>query len=78
MQTAQQLPATTARPNSSYRGLTPAAQAHRRRCRSLPPVQAGEAERLMAEFLATRGVTACPTRYAAPIEQRTLFSRSGR
>jgi hypothetical protein len=36
------------------------AQAHRRRCMSLPPLQAGEAERLMAEFLATRGVSVCP------------------
>jgi hypothetical protein len=28
-----------------------AAQAHRRRCMGLPPLQVGEAERLMAEFL---------------------------
>ena len=28
-----------------------AAQAHRRRCMSLPPLQAREAERLMTEFL---------------------------
>jgi hypothetical protein len=77
MQTARQLPATPARPNRSYGVLTPAAQAHRQRCRSLPPVQAGEAGRLMAEFLATRSITACPTRYAAPIEQRPRFSHSG-
>lgn len=77
MEMAQQLSADTVRPNSSYCGLTPA-QAHRRRCRSLPPVQAGEAERLMADFLANRSITACPTRYAAPIEQRPLFPRSGR
>jgi hypothetical protein len=57
--------------------LTPEAQAHRRRCKSLPPMQAGEAERLLAGFLATRGVTACPTRYAAPIEQRSHLSRTG-
>ena len=47
------------------------AQAHRRRCMSLPPLQAGEAERLMAEFLATRGVSVCPTRYALPTAQRS-------
>ena len=51
------------------------AQAHRRRCKSLPPLQAGEAERLMAEFLATRGVTACPTRYAVPTAQRSQDER---
>jgi hypothetical protein len=77
MQTAQQIPATTVRSNRSYGVLTPAAQAHRRRCMSLPPVQAGEAERLMADFLAINGVTACPTRYAAPIEQRSQLARNG-
>ena len=77
MQTAQQFRATTAEPNISYRGLTPAAQEHRRRWRSLPTVQAGEAERLMTDSVATKSITARPTRYAAPIEQRTLFSRSG-
>jgi hypothetical protein len=46
-------------------------------CRSLPPIQAGEAERLVAAFLAARTVTACPTRYAAPIEQRPHLTRSG-
>jgi hypothetical protein len=45
--------------------------------RSLPPIQAGEAERLVAAFLAARTVTACPTRYAAPIEQRPHLTRSG-
>ena len=77
MQTAPQFSATTARSTRSYGVLTPAAQAHRRRCMSLPPVQAHEAERLMGDFLATKGVTACPTRYAAPIEQRSQFARSG-
>lgn len=77
MQPAQQIPATTTRSNRSYGVLTPAALAHRRRCMSLPAVQAGEAERLMADFLATRGVTACPTRYAAPIEQQSQLARSG-
>jgi hypothetical protein len=57
--------------------LTSNARAHRMRCKSLPPMQPGEAERLMAGFLATRNVTACPTRYAAPIEQRSHLARSG-
>jgi hypothetical protein len=52
-------------------------RAHRLRCKSLPPLQPGEAERLMAGFLATRDVTACPTRYAAPIEQRSHLARTG-
>ena len=76
MQTEQQLPTLTAVPSRSFAGRTPEGMAHRRRCKSLPPVQPGEAERLMADFLATRGVTACPTRYAAPIEQRSQLSRS--
>jgi len=50
-------------------------ESHRRRCRNLPPIQAGEAERLVAGFLATRGVTPCPTRYAVAIEQRPLLTR---
>ncbi len=52
-------------------------RAHRLRCKSLPPLQPGEAERLLAEFLATRDVTACPTRYAAPVEQRSYPARNG-
>jgi hypothetical protein len=46
------------------------AHQHRRRCQSLPPIEAGEAERLVVGFLATRDITACPARYAAPVEQR--------
>jgi hypothetical protein len=57
--------------------LPPDAHAHRQRCKALPPVQPGEAERLTAEFLANRGVTSCPTRYAAPIEQVPQFLRKG-
>ena len=34
--------------------------AHRLRCRSLPPMQAGEAARLVAEFLASRGSLPVP------------------
>jgi hypothetical protein len=52
-------------------------RAHRLRCMSLPPLQPGEAERLLAGFLATRDVTACPIRYAAPVEQRSHLPRSG-
>lgn len=41
---------------------------HRQRCRSLPPLRHGEAERLVAEFLASRGsVTVCPPAYLVPI-----------
>jgi hypothetical protein len=53
-----------------YGGLTTKSHAHRLRCKQLPPMQAGEAERLVAAFLATNAVTACPERYAAPVEQR--------
>ncbi len=74
MQAAQQVPATTA---ASNRGRLTPAQAHGRRCKTLPPMQPGEVERLMADFLAARGVTACPTRYLVPIEQLPLLMRTG-
>ena len=35
-------------------------------------MQAGEAARLVAEFLASRGITRCPARYAAAHATRTL------
>ena len=73
MQTARKQPST----NRSRAALTPAALAHLRRCTSLPPMQPGEADRLKADFLATKAVTVCPTRYAVPIEQRPQFMRSG-
>jgi hypothetical protein len=38
---------------------------HCKRCRDLPPLQKGEAERLVAEYLATRDVTVCPVAYVA-------------
>ena len=43
------------------------AAAHRARCRDLPPLRHGEAERLVAEFVATRGVTQCPAAYLAAV-----------
>jgi len=46
------------------------ATAHKLRCKTLPPLKPGEHERLLAEFLATKSVTTCPPRYAAPTEQR--------
>jgi hypothetical protein len=52
-------------------------RAHRLRCQSLPPMQAGESARLVADFLATRKITSCPTRYAVPVEQRLQPARSG-
>jgi hypothetical protein len=57
--------------NCSLEMMTPAA-AHRRRCKSLPPMRPGEADRLIADFLAAKSITVCPTRYAAPVEQRLL------
>jgi hypothetical protein len=56
--------------SSGFGGLTTKAHAHRLRCKQLPPIQAGEAERLVEAFLATNSITACPTRYVAPVEQR--------
>jgi len=44
-------------------------QAHRRRCKTLPPLRPGEHERLVREFLAVKSITLCPTRYAAPVER---------
>ena len=70
MQTQPQLPAATNRSELFIGALTPDAQAHRQRRKTLPPMQPGEAERLMAEFLASRTVTACPVRYAVAVEQR--------
>jgi hypothetical protein len=55
--------------------MGPAAIAHLLRCKSLSPVQPGEADRLVADFLAAKSITACPTRCAAPIEQRPQISR---
>jgi hypothetical protein len=49
--------------------------AHRQRCKRLPAIQADEANVLMAAFLATRHVTLCPTRYAAPTAQGLPFPR---
>jgi hypothetical protein len=57
-------------------GLPMKANAHRLRCKRLSPMQPGEAEHLVADFLASRGVTACPARYAAPVEQRTHLTRN--
>ena len=59
----------------SLPGTFAKAESHRRRCSNLPPLQAGEAEKLIAGFIASRGVTPCPTRYAVAIEQRPLLTR---
>ena len=53
-----------------FGALATKAHEHRLRCKKLPPMRSGEAERLVADFLATRDITACPPRYAAPVEQR--------
>ncbi len=54
---------------------TPETQARWRRCKDLSPVQCGESDRLMAEFMAIRSITVCPVRYAAPVEQRAQVVR---
>jgi len=74
MQTAQKKHSKKRRP---LEVMTSATAARRQRCRSLPPMQPGEADRLIAKFLAAKSVTICPTRYAVPVEQRPRFSRTG-
>lgn len=64
--------------SSGVSGMISKAHAHRLRCKQLPPIQAGEAERLVAAFLATNAITPCPERYAAPVEQRPQFVSGGR
>ena len=49
---------------------------HRRRCERLPALQTGEADRLIAAFLAANTVTVCPPRYALPVEQRPQYSQN--
>jgi hypothetical protein len=51
------------------------ALAHQRRCKTLPPLQPGEHERLVAAFLAVRSITLCPACYAARVEQRPQPAR---
>ncbi len=59
----------------TFRKQSEEAFAHRRRCKALPPLQPGEHERLVKEFLAVRSVTLCPTRYAAPVEHQQPSAR---
>jgi hypothetical protein len=56
----------------SFSKASEQAMAHRRRCKSLPPLKPGEQERLISEFLAVKSVTVCPPRYAAPVERLPL------
>ncbi len=44
-------------------------EAHRQRCKALPPLGEGEAERLVAEFAATRKVTHCAPGFAVAVGQ---------
>lgn len=45
-------------------------QEHSQRCRALPPLEPGEADRLVSEFAAKRsGLTKCPTAYLVPLQQ---------
>jgi hypothetical protein len=48
--------------------LHPRFSPHWQRCKQLPPLRRGEAEALMAAFLANHGVTACPARFAEAVE----------
>jgi hypothetical protein len=43
--------------------------AHMERCRALPKMQPGEAERLKAAFIASRGITQCPPAYVIAAQQ---------
>lgn len=61
---------------NSYGRMSLLAMQHRRRCATLPPMRRGEAESLIAQFLATRDITVCPARYAVPVEQRPLLTRA--
>jgi hypothetical protein len=42
--------------------------AHKKRCRTLPAIRLGEAEHLVAAFIAARGVTQCPPAYVAAVQ----------
>ncbi len=44
-------------------------EAHRQRCKALPPLGEGEAERLVAEFAATCRVTYCAPGFAIAVGQ---------
>ncbi len=52
------------------------AKEHRRRCMALPPLRAGEHERLVAAFLAVRSITQCPVRYVLPLHRGPQPTRS--
>ena len=71
MQTAQKHPS-----KSRHLEIRPATAAQLQRCNDLPPMQPGEADRLIACFLAAKNATVCPTRYAAPVEQRPRLLRT--
>lgn len=55
--------------------LSPAGWEHKQRCRGLPPLAVGDAERLIAEFLVARGVTQCPPRYSVSVEPTSRLTR---
>ncbi len=51
---------------------------HARRCRTLPPLQPGEVERLTKAFIAAHGgITQCPTAFVAPVVQAGLDRAAG-
>jgi hypothetical protein len=49
--------------------------AHAERTKKLPPLKAGEAERLIQEHIQSKGVTRCPPMYAEPSYVQMLGRR---
>jgi hypothetical protein len=68
------------RPASPFaNAFRPQFSEHWQRCKQLPPLRPGEAEALTAAFLANRGVTTCPARYAEAVEHLDVFGyKAGR
>jgi hypothetical protein len=63
---------------SQFNKTPPCIRQRWQRCKQLPPLRVGEAEELVAAFLASRSVTTCPVRYATAVEQRAQHSRRER
>jgi len=59
----------TPRQQSAWARDTRRRLAHMERCRALPRIQPGEAEDLVAAFIAARGITQCPPAYVVAVQQ---------
>ena len=66
----------TTKTNSPFTWLSPAGWEHKKRCKSLPPLTGTDAERLITDFVVTRGVTRCPPRYSASVEPSSRLART--